>query len=122
MEGLECYGLLMAQAPVELQIGGRSYRFIASAGEGELQRLAQLVEECLVAVAGPSRVMSAQNLLLVAMKLAHDLEEERDRRFQGEMRAKQALKAMLSRIDAVLDESPPPPPVAEVSDRPKPNA
>lgn len=99
----------MAQAPVELQIGGQSYRLVASAEEAELHHLAQMVDDRLHDLAGPARSMTAQSLLLVALKLAHELEEERALRRRSEQRSKAALRSLLNRIDAVLDESPLPP-------------
>ncbi len=85
-----------------------------------MRHLAAMVEQRLREVAGPSRTMSAQNLLLVALKLAHELEEEQRRRTEGELRAKSTLRTLLERIDAVLDESPLPPPVASSESASKP--
>lgn len=96
--------------PVELRVGGQSYRVLASADETELRRLAGIVDERLRALTGPGRQVSAQALVLAAISLAHDLEEERALRRSSEERSKQALRSLLQRIDSVLDEPTTPPP------------
>lgn len=94
----------MAQAPVDLQIRGQTYRVIASSQEDELKRLAARVERALLDVTGPNRPLTAQNLLLAAMKLAHDAEAEQNKRLEVERRSREALRSLLARIDAALDE------------------
>lgn len=90
--------------PVELRVGGQSYRVLASADEADLHRLAGVVDARLRALTGPGRQVSAQALVLAAIALAHDLEEERALRRSVEERSKQALRSLLQRIDAVLEE------------------
>lgn len=90
-------------SPVEVKIGGFSYRVTGSASEGELQRLAAIVDQRMRALGGSSRNPSPQALVLVAMTLAHELEEERSTRRRVEERSKEMLKTLLSRIDAALD-------------------
>jgi len=92
--------------PVELRVGGQSYRVVASADEADLRRLASVVDARLRSISQPNRQVSAQALVLAAIALAHDLEEERALRRRAEDRSKQMLKALLQRIDAVLDETP----------------
>jgi cell division protein ZapA len=71
----------MERAPVELKVGGQTYRVVASAAEADLRRLADVVDSRLRALTAPGRGMSPQTLLLAAISLAHDLEErERYRR------------------------------------------
>ncbi|HEV8246340.1 MAG TPA: cell division protein ZapA [Polyangiaceae bacterium] len=101
----------MSGIPVELKIGGQTYRVVASAEETELQRLAEIVDSRLRSLTTPGRQVSQQTLLLAALALAHDLEEERTRRLKVEARAKEMLSSVLQRIDAVLENSAP-----EVSD------
>lgn len=90
--------------PVELRVGGQSYRVLASADEVELRRLADIVDARLRALTGPGRQMSSQSLVLAALALAHDLEEERAARQRAEERSKEMLRALLQRIDAALEE------------------
>lgn len=106
------YASLRMGTPVELRVGGQSYRVLASADEVELRRLAAIVDARLRALTGPGRQVSPQTLLLAAIALAHDLEEERKSRKVAEERSKQMLSTLLQRIDAVLEESAPPPSVA----------
>ena len=90
--------------PVELRVGGQNYRVVASADEADLQRLAGVVDARLRSLSQPNRQISPQALVLAAIALAHDLEEERAARRRAEDRSKQMLRALLQRIDAVLEE------------------
>jgi cell division protein ZapA len=93
----------MNRPPVELRVGGQTYRVIASADEAELHRLADIVDARLREVAGPGRAVSSQTLLLAAISLAHDVEQERGRREEVEERSKDMLKSVLARIDAAIE-------------------
>ena len=95
----------MSGTPVELKIGGQTYRVLASAEEAELKRLAEIVDTRLRTLTTPGRQVSPQTLLLAALALAHDLEEERARRLRVEARAKEMLSSVLARIDSVLESS-----------------
>jgi cell division protein ZapA len=95
----------MHRSPVELRVGGQTYRVVASAEEAELRRLADLVDARLRALTGPGRPISPQAMLLAAIALAHDLEEERERRRHVEARSREMLTALLERIDNVLEET-----------------
>lgn len=103
----------MSRAPVELRVGGQTYRVVASAEESEVRRLAEVVEGRLREIAGPGRSVAPQTLLLAAISLAHDLEEERERRLGVERRSREMLKTVLERIDAALESSAPLPESAE---------
>lgn len=117
----------MPGSPVELKVGGQTYRVVASAEEAELRRLADVVDARLRSVSAPGRTISPQSLLLAAISLAHDLEEEKRRRLALEARSKEMLKSVLARIDAALEagdekaeregeSSDPPPPVELLGD------
>ncbi|RYZ07183.1 MAG: cell division protein ZapA [Myxococcales bacterium] len=93
----------MAGTPVELKVGGQTYRVVASAEEAELKRLADLVDARLRAMSAPGKAISPQSLLLAAISLAHDLEEEKRKRLQLEARSKEMLRSVLTRIDAALE-------------------
>ncbi|MCC6902316.1 MAG: cell division protein ZapA [Polyangiaceae bacterium] len=107
----------MSRAPVELRVGGQTYRVVASAGEDELKRLAELVDGRLRELAGAGRAVSPQSLLLAAISLAHDLEEERARRVAAEATSREMLRSVLNRIDAALDALP----EAEADGAPQPS-
>ena len=101
-----CYGRWrMAGTPVDLKVGGQTYRVVASAEETELKRLADLVDARLRSMSAPGRPISPQSLLLAAISLAHDLEEEKRKRIQLEARSKEMLRSVLARIDAAIEAS-----------------
>lgn len=103
----------MSRSPVELRVGGQTYRVVASAEESEVRRLAEVVEARLREIAGPGRSVAPQTLLLAAISLAHELEEERARRVAVEQRSREMLRSVLERIDAALESTPVLPEAAE---------
>ncbi len=90
---------------MELSVGGQTYRVRASADESELHRLAHVVDARLREIAGPDRALSSNQLVLVALTLAHELEEERARRASLEQTWREKLEGILERIDTALDDS-----------------
>lgn len=93
----------MARPAVEVNVGGHLYRLVASSGEQSLQRYAGVVNERLRELTGSDRATHPQAMLLVAMALAHDLEEERARHRELRAQAEESLRSMLSRVNAALD-------------------
>lgn len=91
--------------PVELRVGGQVYRVVASASEAELMRLAAVVDARLRQVTPPGRQLSPQSMLLAALSLAHDLEEERSRTAKLAARSREMLGSILTRIDAAITTS-----------------
>lgn len=112
MGRVRCYGAPMGATPVELRVGGQTYRVVASAEEAELRRLADMVDARLRDLVAPGRQLHPQALLLAAIALAHDLEQERERRQQVEQRSREMLSTVLARIDAVLESTDTPSPPA----------
>ncbi|HTA91740.1 MAG TPA: cell division protein ZapA [Polyangiaceae bacterium] len=106
----------MPKGPVELRVGGQTYRVLATAEEADLHRLADVVDDRLRKLTAPGRTVSPQSLLLAALSLAHDLEDERNRRIRSEQRAREMLSGLLSRIDAALEAD-----SAEVAAKPAPS-
>jgi cell division protein ZapA len=92
----------MASRTVQLRVGGQTYRVVSSASEEELGRLAAIVDDKLRAMVPNGRAITPQAMLLAAMALAHDLEEERARSRQLSGRARDAFGRMLERVDAAL--------------------
>jgi cell division protein ZapA len=92
----------MVRPAVEVNVGGQLYRLVTSAGEQSLQRYAGIVNERLRELTGngPSH---PQAMLLVAMALAHDLEEERARCSALREQAESMLRDVLERVNAALD-------------------
>ena len=93
----------MARPAVEVNVGGHLYRLVTSAGEQSLQRYAGVVNERLRELTGSDRAAHPQAMLLVAMALAHDLEEERARHREVRLQAEESLRSMLGRVNAALD-------------------
>ncbi len=91
------------QSPVELRVGGEIYRVKATATEATLLRLADVVDVKLKAYQG-ARAGTPQALLLAAMSLANDLEEERARRVAAEERTKQMLRTIVAKLDALVGD------------------
>ncbi len=97
----------MGDAAIELKVAGKTYQVVTSAAEDELKRLARKVEDALEGVIPPGREASAQALVLAAITLAHELEEERARRIAIEERHEKVLRSLLGRVDQILDETAP---------------
>jgi cell division protein ZapA len=82
----------MDRRSVAVQVGGQSYKVVSSADEAELHRLAATVSAKLVEMTPRGRPVVPQSLVLAAMALAHELEEERARREAVERRARDVLR------------------------------
>ena len=93
----------MVRPAVEVNVGGQLYRLVASSGEQSVQRYAGLVNERLRELTGSERPAYPQAMLLVAMALAHDLEEERARSAALREQAEAMLRGLLERVNAALD-------------------
>ena len=97
---------------VQLRVGGQTYRVVSSASEQELQRFAAMVDQKLAEIVPGShtqtRVVKPEAILLAAMALAHDLEEERTRSAASAARTRGAFGRMLERVDAALGAPPGP--------------
>jgi len=89
--------------PVEVKVGGFSYRVTGSASDAEMHRLAAMVDQRLRRLGAQGHNASPHALLLVAMTLVHELEEERKLREQVEVRSKEMLQSLLQRIEAALE-------------------
>lgn len=93
----------MAGRTVHLRVGGQTYRVTTSSSDEELQRLAAVVDQKLATVVPPGRMVTPQAMLLAAMALAYELEEERTRTATVAAKARGAFGRMLQRVDAALD-------------------
>lgn len=88
-----------------VRIAGQSYKVVSSSSEEELQRLAGTVNAKVEELLPAGKAANGQAVLLAAMALAHELEQERARRLSVERRAKDMLKRVLGRIDDALDSA-----------------
>lgn len=98
---------VMSQAAVQLKVAGQVYRVVTSAPEEELSRLVASVEDALAQVTPPGRQPSQQALVLAALTLAHELEEEREKVRQLQIQQRNLLEGILGRIDRALGEAEP---------------
>lgn len=96
----------MDTRPVQLTIGGQSYKVVSSADAGELQRLADAVSAKVEELTPRGKAAPPQTILLAAIALAHELEQERARRLAVERKTRDMLRRVLVRIDDALDSSP----------------
>jgi cell division protein ZapA len=97
----------MVEAAVPLKVAGQTYRVVTSAPPEELERLAKVVEAALTEVTPAGRQPSPQALVLAAITLAHELEEERARRVEVEERHRRVLGSLIGKIDRVLETTQP---------------
>jgi cell division protein ZapA len=93
----------MAGRTVQLRVGGQTYRVVTSASDDELQRLAAVVDAKLATVVPAGRAVTPQAMLLAAMALAHELEEERSRSAAVATKARGAFGRLLQRVDAAIE-------------------
>ncbi len=92
----------MGSAPVELRVGGQSYRVLSSASPSELKRLAAVVDEKLSQMVPAGRAVTPQAMLLVAIALAHDVEQERERTVRMQERSRGALGELLREVEDTM--------------------
>jgi cell division protein ZapA len=87
---------------VEVRVGGQKYRVVSSADERRIHQLAAVVDARLAELVPSGKMVQVQSLLLVALALAHDLDEERGRRQRLEGRTREMLSELLGAIDEAL--------------------
>ena len=110
---------MQPRGPVLLNVGGQPYRVVASVPEDQLRRLAAVVDERIRAIVPRGKPVSPNAILLAAIALANEVEEERGKREAVESKSRDLLRRLLTRIDEALetsddepsdDPSPAPPP------------
>jgi cell division protein ZapA (FtsZ GTPase activity inhibitor) len=95
----------MAASPrpvTEIQIGGTAYRVQSSADAAELGRLVDVVESRLAELPSNQR-QGSRSLVLVALSLAHDLEQLRREHTDLRAQVVERLTGLVSRVDEALD-------------------
>ena len=92
----------MSPRTVQLRVAGQTCRVATTADDGELERLTAMVEEKLGAIVAPGRPVTTQAVLLAAIALAHDADEQRTRAEALTSRARETLGRLLTRVDAAL--------------------
>lgn len=97
----------MDRRTVNLHIAGQSYKVVSSAAESDLQRLAGVVSVKLAEVSPRPGTVPPQAMLLAAIALAHELEEERAKRQALEAKARDMMQRVLVRLDEALEDGEP---------------
>lgn len=96
----------MSEAVVQLKIAGQTYRVVTSASAEDISRLVSRVEDALRSVTVPGRQPAEQSMVLAAITLAHELEEERRARAALEARYELKLRELLGLVDRALGSEP----------------
>jgi len=93
----------MSPGPVAIRIGGQIYRVRAQASEQELHRLAANVDARLRQLSASSfGASSQQGLLLVAISLVHELDNERSARKKLQQDTAEILQLLLEQVERTL--------------------
>lgn len=93
----------MERRTVQLRVAGQTYRVVTTVPDADLKRFVSTLEEKLSEVSPRARVMNPQTLLLAALALAHEVDEQRGRADRVEACAREALCRLLDQIDAALE-------------------
>lgn len=96
----------MERHTVSLRVAGQNYKVVSSAEPKALQRLAAVVDAKVTEITRGKGV-NAQAVLLAAISLAHEVEEERAKREATERRTRDLLRRVLLRIDDALEDAAP---------------
>lgn len=93
----------MERRTVQLRVAGQSCRVVTTANDADLKRSAGVVEAKLAELQPRGRLQVPNAMVLVALALAHELEETRDQSAKRDRRAREALRRVLERIDGALE-------------------
>ena len=94
-------------AGVAVRVGDQSYQLRANVDPAELRRLAALVDARIRAIVPAGRPIPPSAVILAAIALAHDLEEERARGDSGDRETRTLVASLLARVDAALADDEP---------------
>ena len=90
---------------VDLRIAGQNYRVTSSASASDLRRLAAVVNEKIAQLPASARSSGPSAVLLAALSLANDLDDERGRAGAFRQRTRELLGRIHGRVDVVLETS-----------------
>lgn len=93
----------MERRSIRVSVAGQQYKVLSNAEDGDVLRLASTVDAKVAEVTPRGRSVTPQSMLLAAMSLAHELEEERAKRELLERRTRDVLQRALVRIDDALE-------------------
>ena len=93
----------MARTPIALTVGGQTYKIVANVPEDTLRQYAAVVDERIRELVPPGKPVPPTAILLAAIALAHDLDEERAQHEALQVRSRDVLRRLLARIDDALE-------------------
>jgi cell division protein ZapA len=96
----------MERRTVQLRVAGQTCRVVTSVSDVDLKRFAAVVESKLSQVQPRGRAPAPHAMLLVALALAHEVEEAREMSVRRDSRARAAFSRLIARIDTVLAGDP----------------
>ncbi|WP_394834092.1 cell division protein ZapA [Pendulispora rubella] len=94
-----------ASQVMHVQVAGQRYKVVSSSSQAELTRLAAAVDAKLAELAHRPNPGAPPSIVLAAIALAHDLEQERAKRQRVEVKVRDLLRRILVRIDSALESS-----------------
>ncbi len=97
----------MPLEPLDIAIGGQTYRLLSDADTAKLRRLAAIVDDRVRSCNPKGRLNPTQALLYAALTLAEQLDEDRHQSQRFEDQTRDALTGILHRIDAALTTTDP---------------
>jgi len=92
-----------ASQMMHVQVAGQRYKVVSSSSQAELSRLAAAVDAKLAELGPRGGAAAPQSIVLAAIALAHDLEQERAKRQLFEVKIRDLLRRILVRIDSALE-------------------
>jgi cell division protein ZapA len=95
--------VVMERRAIQLRVAGQTYKVLSTSDEDELRYLAGLIDERVGQLVPKGRAIPGNAILLAAIALAHDLEEERSIRKALERKTRDILRRVLMRIDHALE-------------------
>lgn len=96
----------MDRRAFHVQVAGQRYKVVSSAPEAEVARLAATVDAKVAELAPRGQAAATQSIVLAAIALAHDLEQERAQRRRFESKVRDLLRRIVLRIDRALEAPP----------------
>ncbi len=94
----------MERRAIQLRVAGQTYKVMSTADEEELRHFATLVDDRVGELVPKGRAIPGNAILLAAIALAHDLEQERSLRHSLERKTRDVLRRVLMRIDHALED------------------
>jgi cell division protein ZapA (FtsZ GTPase activity inhibitor) len=91
---------------IKIHIAGQQYVLRSDADEGYVQSLADFVNARINALKGNRQVATQSDVVLAALKLADELQHERQAQARLRSQAREHVQGMLDRLTLVFDQPP----------------